>query len=93
MAESEISAVSEAEKTLKKFVSANLNGRNIQIAVLTGKPGNTIIAYARENNIELIIMGHSTTGIDRIALGSVAEYVVKHSPTPVLIISPAVLQT
>lgn len=91
-AESATRAVSEATETLNNFVSGSLDGRNVRIMVLTGKPGHEIVEYAKENNIELIIMGHSTTGIERVALGSVAGHVVKHSPVPVLVISPALLQ-
>ena len=92
MAESEIRGVSEAKKTLSNFVSKNLEGRNIRISILTGKPGNEIVDYARKNNIDLIIMGHTTTGIDRVAFGSVAGHVLKHSPAPVMMITPEVLQ-
>jgi nucleotide-binding universal stress UspA family protein len=92
MAESEVRVISEAKDALSNFVSENLGGRNIRISVMTGKPGNRIVDYARENNIDLIIMGHSTTGIDRNALGSVAAHVVKYSLVPVMIISPELLQ-
>ena len=41
--------------------------------------------------IDLIIMGHSSTSIERAVFGSIAGYVVKYSHVPVLIISPSIL--
>lgn len=50
-----------------------------------GDPAVAIIAYAVENNIDLITMGtHGKTGFERYLLGSVAEKVVRISPIPVL---------
>ena len=89
--EFETNAHGEVTKRIEKFVSDNFEGRNIQTAILNGRPGNKIVDYAEENNIDLIIMGHSTIGIERAMLGSVAAHVVKYSPSPVLVISPGVL--
>jgi nucleotide-binding universal stress UspA family protein len=50
-----------------------------------GDPAVSIIAYAVENDIDLIIMGtRGKTGFERYMLGSVAEKVVRGSPIPVL---------
>lgn len=50
-----------------------------------GDPAVAIIAYAVENDIDLIVMGtRGKTGFERYLLGSVAEKVVRTSPSPVL---------
>jgi nucleotide-binding universal stress UspA family protein len=46
-----------------------------------------IVAYAEENDIDLIVMTtHGRSGFGRLVFGSVAESVVRHTPCPVLLI-------
>jgi universal stress protein A len=48
-------------------------------------PADAIVAYARENAIDLIVMGtHGRHGLERVLIGSVAERVVRTAPCPVL---------
>jgi nucleotide-binding universal stress UspA family protein len=89
--EFEMNAQQEVKARTEKFISENLGGRNVEMSILNGRPGDEIVDYAQKNNIDLIIMGHSTTGIQRAVLGSVAAHVVKHSPSPVLVVSPEML--
>lgn len=50
-----------------------------------GIPHKTILNYADEKGIDLIVMGtHGKSGLDRLLLGSVTEKVVRASETPVL---------
>lgn len=50
-----------------------------------GNPAASIIAYAVENDIDLIAMGtRGKTGFERYLLGSVAEKIIRASPIPVL---------
>jgi nucleotide-binding universal stress UspA family protein len=50
-----------------------------------GVPHKTILEYADDNGVDLIVMGtHGKTGLDRFLLGSVTEKVVRASETPVL---------
>ena len=62
------------------------------VAVVTselvqGIPGWTIIEAAnRDPQIDLVVVGtHGRTGIARVLVGSVAEYIVRHSPCTVLV--------
>jgi len=89
--EFEVNAFQEVKIRVEKFISENLKEQKVQMAILNGRPGNKIVDYAQENDIDLIIMGHSTTGIERVVIGSVAAHVVKYSPVPVLVVSPEVL--
>ncbi|XP_022302755.2 universal stress protein YxiE-like isoform X1 [Crassostrea virginica] len=51
-----------------------------------GKPGEAIIKIAREENATLIVTGTRGLGkIRRTVLGSVSDYVIHHSPVPVLV--------
>ncbi|THE63442.1 universal stress protein [Salinadaptatus halalkaliphilus] len=53
----------------------------------TGEPAREIVAYAEEHDIDHIVMGsHGRTGPTRSLLGSVAEMVVRRSPTAVTVV-------
>jgi nucleotide-binding universal stress UspA family protein len=53
--------------------------------VVPGVPAKTIIDYAGDREVDLVVMGtHGRTGIDRYLLGSVTEKVVRHADVPVL---------
>ena len=48
-------------------------------------PGPSILHYANENEIDLIIIGtHGRRGVRRMFLGSVAEEIVRHATCPVI---------
>jgi nucleotide-binding universal stress UspA family protein len=50
-----------------------------------GSPFLEIIRYAKEKNIDLIVLGtHGRSGLAHVMLGSVAERVVRIAPCPVL---------
>ena len=59
-----------------------------------GEAYNEIIQTARNESVEIIVMGtHGRTGLNRLILGSTAESVVKNSPCPVLTVRPPKKQT
>jgi nucleotide-binding universal stress UspA family protein len=58
-----------------------------------GHPFVEIIRYAKEQDIDLIVMGtHGRSGISHLLVGSVAENVVRKSLCPVLTVRPTGLQ-
>lgn len=64
-------------------------GLDVECVVLQGIPSEAIIDYARDNQVGLIaIATHGHSGLRQIALGSTAEYLLKHSGLPVLMITP-----
>jgi nucleotide-binding universal stress UspA family protein len=75
-----------ARKELEKFGVEELSEiKNIERTVLTGVPHEEIINFAKQNKIDLIIMGtHGRKGIDRILFGSTAAQIVRFAPCPVL---------
>jgi nucleotide-binding universal stress UspA family protein len=57
--------------------------------VVLGVPFVEIIRYARDKQIDLIVMPtHGRTGLVHMLLGSVAEKVIRKAPCPVLTIRP-----
>jgi type II secretory ATPase GspE/PulE/Tfp pilus assembly ATPase PilB-like protein/nucleotide-binding universal stress UspA family protein len=68
---------------------AALDGLPIVCAARPGRPWTEIVAYAREYNADLIVMGtHGRTGLAHAVMGSVAEQVIRHAPCPVLVVRP-----
>ncbi|AGA29173.1 universal stress protein [Singulisphaera acidiphila] len=59
----------------------------IKTSVSWGDPVEEIVAYAREEAIDLIVVAtHGRTGLSHVLLGSVAERIVREAPCPVLTI-------
>lgn len=57
--------------------------------VLQGEPYRTIVEYADEYDIDLIVMPtHGRSGLQRLLLGSTTERVVRRAEVPVLTIRP-----
>lgn len=81
--------VSGAEKTMDTFLQENFRDIDVTGKVLSGYAAEEILNYAREEKIDLIIMGtHGRKGIDRVLFGSVAEKIVKSASIPVMTIRP-----
>ena len=79
-----------AEKKMTAFLAENLpaglagNGK-----VVVGDVGEEIVAFAKQEKIDMIVMGtHGYKGLERVLFGSVAEQVVKTASCPVLTVNP-----
>jgi nucleotide-binding universal stress UspA family protein len=81
-----------AEKKFNAFLSANFPGKNVVAKMVTGQAKDEVIQYIKNEGMDLVVMGHSSTGLERAIFGSVAGHVVKHSPVPVMVISPDLLK-
>jgi len=63
------------------------SGVEVKDVLLDGHPGEEIIKFAENNNIDLIVMGTlGATGLEKFLMGSVAEKVVRHSKVPVMVV-------
>lgn len=63
------------------------NGVKVSCVTSEGAVGNRIVAVSKESEVDLIVMGSvGRTGFKRLALGSVAESVMKESDAPVLVV-------
>ena len=59
----------------------------VEGVLLEGHPGDELIEFAENNDIDMIVMGTlGRTGIERFLLGSVADNVVRHSNVEVLVV-------
>lgn len=55
------------------------------VMVTSNAPALAIVQYAKDNGIDLIVLGtHGRTGIEHLLLGSVAEKILRLAPCPVL---------
>lgn len=79
-----------AEKALAGLLDPKWSaGRRVIQAVIEGSPKAEIIRYAREQDIDLIVLStHGRTGLPHVLMGSVAESVVRTAPCPVLTVRP-----
>ncbi len=91
---------SELLKSQQEFAQARIDEMltgipvhvKTQVLIEFGEPALCIIDEARKLNADLIVMAtHGRKGLMHLILGSVAERIVRESPTPVLTIRPTAL--
>ena len=75
-----------AQKELDAFGVKELSAlKDIERSVLLGVPHEEILNFAKQEKVDMIIMGtHGRKGLDRILFGSTASQVVRFAPCPVL---------
>jgi nucleotide-binding universal stress UspA family protein len=67
-------------------------GLECEVVVRPGLPADQILAFAREREIDRIVMGtHSPGPIGKLLVGSVAEAVLRTAKVPVFIVGPEVV--
>jgi nucleotide-binding universal stress UspA family protein len=78
--------ITSAEVEIQKIPTpAWASGKKVVRAVRIGTTYDTIVQYAKDNAIDLIVIGtHGRTGLPHVLLGSIAERVVQHAPCSVL---------
>lgn len=73
----------EETKTLAQRIREQ--GIDAETAVERGRPATAIDSYAKDADIDLIVMGtHGRSGVERFLLGSTTEQVIRNGTTPVL---------
>ncbi len=79
-----------AREELERVVDLKwAEGRTIVKTVVEGPAFVEIVRYAREHEIDLIVLGtHGRSGLAHVLLGSVAEKVVRKASCPVLTVRP-----
>jgi len=83
-------ALNEARAYLED-IATPLRKKDIQVEAVSilGGAGEAILSYAEGNNINLItIATHGRSGLRRGVFGSVADYVLRESGLPMLVIRP-----
>ncbi|QDT31847.1 universal stress protein [Thalassoglobus polymorphus] len=82
--------VAEAARKLHTYPESTWRKKlNLTRSVRTGRPFVEIVRYAKEHDIDLIVMGtHGRGAIVQMFMGSTAERVVRKAPCPVMTIHP-----
>ena len=83
-------AVKSAEEALRGVIPPDwAKEHTVVLTACTGAPFLEILRYAKEKEVDLIVLGtHGRTGLSHVLLGSVAERVVRSAPCPVLTVRP-----
>ncbi|MGQ9806500.1 MAG: universal stress protein [Chlorobiales bacterium] len=84
----EVELEKNAKEDLEHLVSKEVHkGVLVEQVLAFGLPSDCVIAQARKENVDLIILGtHGRSGISRLLIGSTAEGVIRHAPCPVLVV-------
>jgi nucleotide-binding universal stress UspA family protein len=86
-------AAARSEKVLLEPFAERVReaGLTCEVVVRPGLPADEILAFARERQIDRIVMGtHSPGPIGKLLVGSVAEAVLRSASLPVYIVGPEV---
>lgn len=80
---------SHAKKNLDSFgIEIREDLKNIETIVKRGIPYEEIIKFAKENDLDLIIIGTiPKSGVERFFVGSTTQRVIRNAPCPVLVIA------
>jgi nucleotide-binding universal stress UspA family protein len=89
-----VDLVEMAQNDLKDLAIATLNERvSASPTVGVGEPAKEIVRLARDEAVDLIVMGtHGRSGLRHALLGSVAETVIRTAPCPVFTVKAAASQ-
>lgn len=76
---------------MKDLALAKLNeSLSVSPKVGVGKPAEEILRVARDEGVDLIVMGtHGRTGLRHVLMGSVAETVMRTAPCAVFTVKTA----
>jgi nucleotide-binding universal stress UspA family protein len=71
----------------RAVITANAHDTVAHGHTLEGSPGEELVAAAKDEAVDAIVVGsHGRKGLQRLILGSVAEYVVRMATVPVLVV-------
>ncbi len=78
------------EADLRDFVpEGSLEGMEVEYCIRKGKPGDEILRFAAENELQLIVIGtQGRSAIKEALMGSAARTVVNRAKCPVLVVHP-----
>jgi nucleotide-binding universal stress UspA family protein len=79
----------ELQRTLDELAVPEPAPR-VRRLLVEGDAGAAILDVARDEKVDMIVLAtHGRTGLTRLLLGSVAEYVIRHATCPVLTLKTA----
>lgn len=75
------------EAITRAVAEAGKKGIKVTSGILYGHVGQTLVKYANDHNIDLIVTGsRGRSGVEKLLLGSVSDYISRHARCPVLIV-------
>ena len=86
--------IEEEENRIKTYLEGLAQplrdkGLVVECVVLRGNPGEQIVTYTHENEVGLVAIAfHRRHGLARVVFGSTADFVLKESHLPVLLVKP-----
>ena len=81
------SAQKEAAIKELKLVQDKFPNITIEIYVEVGNAKDVVIEKAKKEKVDYIVVGtHGRTGFSHVVMGSTAEYIVRHSTMPVMVV-------
>lgn len=85
-AHSETELIEASQEALDQLIDGHFSGyEQLVTKVFVGNPWPSICRYAKDNDIDLIVITtHGRTGLSHVLIGSTAERIVQHAPCPVL---------
>ena len=76
-----------AELEAKVLASSGKKGKPVSLEITTGVAIKTILQHIKKQKPDLVVVGtHARKGVRHLLLGSTAEKIVRHSPSPVFIV-------
>ena len=89
-AQPEVAPDSRASLTSKAqgiVARAKAAGVDASFLVWEGEPGEAIVAAADAETADIIVVGsHGRSGVSRVFMGSVSDFVVRHAHCPVMVV-------
>ncbi len=75
------------DEFLRDKVGDPASGLNIRKVVEPGQPDATVVHWADNESVDLMVMSsHGRSGLSRVLMGSVTEQILRRSPCPVLVV-------
>jgi nucleotide-binding universal stress UspA family protein len=81
--------IAQKEAAIKelKLVQDKFPNIPIEIYVEVGNAKDVVIEKAKKEKVDYIVVGtHGRTGFSHVVMGSTAEYIVRHSTMPVMVV-------
>jgi universal stress protein E len=80
-----------ADSQLARLAAAlERGGARVRVQRLVGRPGTLIVRLAERAKPQLVVVGtRRLRGVRRFVIGSVAERILRHAPSPVLVATPS----
>ena len=78
------------ERVARACGALRANGVNAHLEIRAGTPVDVIVEQAKKSDL-IVISTHGRGGLKRLVVGSVAEGVLRHAETPVLVTRPGIV--